>query len=1132
MENQTNNTDIKILNYDEVSEILNVVTSSAPKQEDLNKAYHLVKQFSKSPQSISILLQHVKNNQKTGARQLAAVILSKKIVKHYITFDDVMRQEVTNLLLNCLATETNYLVSKSISLSITRLIISDFQNAQSKFCDNQELYKSNLKENKLLQFVLSNPEKYSQEQHHLFEINLYNISELVDNCDTDALLFFIEEIKHIVKLALEKGTNKMKDNATRCLGSLVRNFDLNQISEFKSLIPIVFENISTYKEETIAHIYETLCDFSVKSLKFFENSFEGIVVITYGLLNNEMYSIHTKMIMAELIQMVAECKKKIFTANSNELLIKGVELAFKLAFEEVSNVSAIDNEETSLFEIGNRLLGVFSITIKSSIIYPLVIKQVTAILNNEKSDEFKRRAAVSAIGVIAEGCEENYRDDMDHIVELLVSNYHKESTILVKTQIIISFDRLTEYFEDIMADYHEKIVPMLINGLQESNNEKIIECSLIELNYFIRYLEDELEEYQNTVVPILINIIHNFKQFKLRSEALNALCTFINCSSDDNLTNKFDFNSLIKSCSAILANPTTQVEENDLKGSALRCVGEIAIKIKLNASELAPYNQIAIEFIKKKDDYVLVENGFSYLGLVCSIVDIEADLDTLMSIAVECIKDESGVQKPKDKDEYGFDSDSEVEDGNVMAKNQIVNDDFINAKCSTILATTLFLESISKKLKEKLNVNPQDSIVLEYFKTKYLKYIEVLINSFDEIWDSIDDNVNYELITAYRALVVSVYRIDESLGKALWIQTVFYNYEKFVEDTDDKQLVIKICEEIFQVINELGKQTFLNAQNQPTNFLDRILAITVKILNKKLPCQIENEDDEEEEEIDSEEKMVNAACDIYLISSEKLGDEFHNSFTLVSDHMFKYLDTKRSEYERSMMFGIFAEVLRYCKISVKFYAERLLSAIDINLKKISKNNDDIYRHIAFLIGIMFESDPTCEVLLKKQQDLVSILQLVFTKSGKLGKDNAIAALCRMAVGLKLDVNSEFFESLLNTVMSNVPLKHDHQENVVVIDFWLYFAYNTYYKGINNKFSSGNPNANESILTFYKQNFNKFLSVVKFVVVNEKKCDTLPETFEAIKGLFAHFDESFKSIVLEYVNSLKPSEKEVFIKKIS
>jgi len=86
----------------------------------------------------------------------------------------------------------------------------------------------------ILDMVFASPEKYSQGQEKIFESNLHIISELIGSIATLSQdKEKINQIKIILSTAFAKGNNKMKENATECLGYLIQNIDIDNLDVFK-----------------------------------------------------------------------------------------------------------------------------------------------------------------------------------------------------------------------------------------------------------------------------------------------------------------------------------------------------------------------------------------------------------------------------------------------------------------------------------------------------------------------------------------------------------------------------------------------------------------------------------------------------------------------------------------------------------------------------------------------------------------------------------------------------------------------------------------------------------------------------------------------------------------------------------
>lgn len=1066
------------LSYEELDLVLQKVVAINPNNQEIKLANEMIKSYTKHVQSVEGLLLHCKNNQNYQIRQLAAIILNRRLEKHWNKMDATIQVTLKNLIVELYLSEKNYLVQKSIALLILRIAKINLINGEW---------------NDLHQFIFTDPTKYSTEQANLFELNLYIISELIENCSF-YLKNRLNEIRVILELSLNLGSMKMKENATKCLGNLVRSLENNELSAFKTLIPCIFKEIKNFTEETILHIYETLCDFHINSLSFFEDFFDVIVPLTVEFIQNDEFSSNTKLVLSEFLLMLAECKKKIFTKNNCQFLKLSVEVAYKLASIEEDEEDKNDfNNECSSYSIGMRLIDSLSQIISSKFIFPLCSDYIKKLL--QSSNPFERKAAISSIGAIAEGCNEKVREILEDIVNILVNAFVNDTSIVVRSSAIVAMDYLTQYCSPEITDFHEKIIPMLILGLN-SNEEEILEKSLIEINYFCRNLDVELEPYINEMLPKLIFLLENHKSVKVQEECLFALSSII--GSAQNLIHKTLF-PILETCKTIILNRKSE-KENELRANSLECVSQIAYVIKLE--QFRPYMDIFTNFALecvKSSVYEFQDAGMMYFGSVAQIMGEQfADsIPVLMECAFTILKDESGISSAKDKDELGLDSDSEVDDDKEEGKisDVYVDEAFVDAKCSAILAVTNFAKASPKN---------------------FINYIKDVFTIFDTLWDYVHDNINVELIQAYETLLEAIYEAENitddvnkanSLALKVWTADIFPKYEKIIDDSDVKEEVSKVLEAIYNIINYFGKELFLN-----NNTLQRLITIAQTLLEFKAACQLKNEEDDEED-IDHDEQILGGVVDLFLIISEKIENEFHPFFAESFASLKKYLSVQRSESDRSMVFGCIADVFKHCKMSVKFYIDIVFNIIDENMKKnAKKKHDDLYRHIAYLLGVLFESDPVTA----RNYFTVALgyLQTIFENSNKNGKDNVIAALSRISIALNLTFNDELFPKIVETIFSNCPLTHDTLENPSLFKFVAYLL-------------------DKMNIDHFNLYGHQILNLIKMIVLNEIKCGTSKPLLKEVRNYLETINNNpiLKDYVDKFVANMSDLERDRFVQTI-
>ena len=1080
--------DINNLSNENILELLQILSTPNPSPDQLSLSQNILQKFIKIPQSINTFLYHLSSNPNPNIRQLSALMLYKSIEQNFDDLPEEKKDEIKKKVLELYSKEKVNLVLKSIGIAIY------------KIC------KKNLLEDKwdyVLDTVFTSPEKYIQGQEKLFEINLHIIADLVGSVNT--LLKDkekISQIKKILSTAFSQGNNQMKEYATECLGYLIQNLDSDYLDIFKDLADFLFKDLKSCDEKVISKVYETLCDCRLDILNFF-NDIEEPTKITIELLSKPDLKKNIKSMMAEFINMIAQYKKKIFTKNDckylKQLLILSVEFINSEENEQSDNI--IEEDSLCLFNIGLAIINLLTRTISSKKTFPFLIEIIKKYINSTRPLE--RRGAIAIIGEMSEGCAVPMKDNIEDIINLLINTFSNDLNEKVKGQCIIAMDYLSQFCSPEINEYYDKIIPMLLQGIY-SKSEDIIEKSLLEINYFFSSIDFEMEDYLNMnselnikLLNKIIELIKTTKNGSIQAKALTALGAVV--------VNGHNLNTdiLIPILTSLQIITKTKNTANDQKliGNTLDCIGNILVVIKKEKfnDELEQYfNKFAFECIKSPI-YDLQLGGLSYFSALAEIKkeNFSPMLNDIMIYVEKIIKDKSGiVEKAKDTEELK-DPDSDEED---MEGNDEVywNQDFMEVKSISLKCLAIFAKSCPK-------------IYLD-------KFYDFTLEQLDFFSTYINENLFFEVGDLYEAMLISLSEIksDKEVND-FWINEVLTHYESFINETDDEELVGHIFAKMYNIIQHFGKNIFIDkTKNELNTSLDRIINLTLKLLRTELPCQIKNKD-AEEAEYEHEEDIFDSIENICVCLSEKLQDDFHNYFNIIYPELSKYLKPTFDEESRQHAFGIIAEVLRHTKISIKFHCDQLFQDINKNLsgKKKVKDNENLFRHIAYLIGVLFSGD--CEASKKYINQGLQNLQYIFEKTKKEGKDNVIAALCRLIMAYQYNkTNFPLFDKSLETIMNNLPLKYDNNENLTVLDFFIYSI--------------------EMLdLTQYEKYLNNIMKTLHCIVIFDSKCETKKEDLDKVKGYLTKLNQNdtIKNIIENIIaKEFTPAEKEKFVKNLS
>ena len=1079
--------DTKNLSNENILELFQILTSLNPDNERLSLAQNILKKYIEIPQSLDCFLHHLSSNNNPLIRHYSAIMLYKSIDNNWENITEQKQEEIKKKILELYSKEKAYNVLKGIGFAL-------FKICKKTLIANKWDY--------VLDTIFSSPEKYSNEQEKLFEINLHIIADLVGSVST--LLNDkekINQIKKILSTAFSQGNNKMKENATECLGYLIQNLDIDNLDFFKDLGNFLFKDLKNCEEKIISKVYETLCDCRLEILNFFDD-IETPTKITIELMKDMTLKSSTKSMMTEFIFMIAKYKKKIFTQNNckylKELLLLSIQL---INSEENEENNLIEEDTLSLFNIGLTIINALTRTISSKKTFPFLIEIIRKYIQSPRALE--RRGAIAIIGEMSEGCASPMKDNIEDIINLLINTFTNDQNEKVKGQCIISMDYLSQFCSPEINEYYDKIIPMLLQGTF-SQSEDIVEKSLMEINYFFSSIDLEMEDYLNMnselnikLLQKIIELINYSNNGSIQAKALTALGAVV--------TNGHNLNTdiLIPILTSLQNITKTKNTPNDQKliGNTLDCVGNILVVIKKEkfSQDLENYfNQFSFECIKSSV-YDLQLGGLSYFSALAEIKkeDFASMLNDIMVYLEKIIKDESGiVEKAKEKDEIGLDSDSEE----IMEGNDELywNADFMEVKTISLKCLGIFAKACPKVFIDKYYT----------FTLEQLEFFSTYCN----------ENLIFEVGDLYEAILIALSEAKtEKEVNNFWINEVLTNYESFIDETDDQELVGHIFGNMYNIIKHFGKDIFLDKNKNVLNTsLDRIINLTMKLLKSELPCQIRNKD-AEDDEIEHEEDIFGAVQNICVILSEKLKDDFHNYFNILYPELSKYLKMNYGEEDRENAFGIIAEVLKHTKISIKFHCDKLFEDIKKNLsgKKKVKANENLFRHIAYLIGVLFYGDPNaCKKYINQG---LQHLQYIFEKTKKEGKDNVIASLCRILMAYNYNKNNfDLFDKSLDTIMNNLPLKYDNNENLTVLDFFIYSI--------------------EMLdLTQYQKYINNIMKTLHCIVIFDAKCETQKEDLDKVKAYINKLNQNdtIKQLIEDIImKEFTTAEKDKFIKSLS
>ena len=113
-------------------------------------------------------------------------------------------------------------------------------------------------------------------------------------------------------------------------------------------------------------------------------------------------------------------------------------------------------------------------------------------------------------------------------------------------------------------------------------------------------------------------------------------------------------------------------------------------------------------------------------------------------------------------------------------------------------------------------------------------------------------------------------------------------------------------------------------------------------------------------------------------------------------------------------------------------------------------------------------------------------------------------------------NFNLFEKSLDTIMNNLPLKYDNNENLTVLDFLIYVI-------------------DMMDLNQYQKYLNNIMKTLHCIVILDAKCETKKEDLDKVKAYLNKLNQNeiIKNSIEDIISKeFTPAEKEKFIKNLS
>jgi hypothetical protein len=951
-----------------------------PDSQAIRNAEKVLKQFTQNQVCLAAFVQQIQTSSNLGVRQAAAVIMRAKIKIHWQHLDHDSKEYIKKCLLEILMKEIDPRVRSSVISLVGEVA-------------RYEVPRNNWGE--LAQFLM-NCVQSAQSAYR--EVGMFLFSILIEECG-EQMKVNLSHVLQVFQSALVDDSFPVKLAALKAVQSFVTTIEKDKemvaiVQLIPSIIDVIKQCIHSHQENIALNAFEIFDELVERKSTAFDSSIPPLMQFMLEIAENAHLDLEIRDRAATFMSWVIAFRPNIIIKQ--KIFDPIINVAFKMLLEPEDD--DIEEDDLTGYKIGSSLLDELAVAIPSKYIFHNIITFAARLTTSRNSVE--RKAGVTAIGLIAEGCHQPMRTNLGQLVPILVKACYDESR-QVKEAATLALASFSEYLKPEVMDYYEQIIPAL-NGKLDDPTFEVREKICYTLDLFCQHLGDKITPFIQSIMNNLLALLTRGDR-KTQEIALPVISATAMAAKENFLPYCTHLLPMMKQ---ILEYKDNNDELLLLRGNAIECVGLIAVSV--GKKHFAPYidtfMNIAINSIKEINHAEMREYTYRFFENMATTLeeDFVRYLPIIVPSILHTIENDDVLQRvTQTQAEFTFEE-SENNDDSADA-HYTVRSSQLDEKAAAISALAAIIQATKQQFAPYL----EKAIKIFIDEATYFHY-SVRRNAMRGL-----KNVLYVVIP--KSIAYSAETLNEQ-QIALLNKVMMIFVSTMVED-DDKETVAIVCESISDLCRDFGKKIIERNVESICSALNALLA-------QKCPCN-NNALEEAEESTDHDIILIDTVSDAIADIARAIGPEFAHQFQCFLPELCKYANPNRDAGDKMMALGTMAECADAMRSATVLFVKDILPYA---VNGIKDSQQDVKRNSIFLFGVLAYH-------LKQQIEpyilqFLSLLHPIFTNMDKYANvvvDNACGAIARIIIAqyqIPLD-------QVLPAFIAALPLREDFEENDIV-----------------------------------------------------------------------------------------------------
>ncbi|KAH9706940.1 Importin N-terminal domain-containing protein [Citrus sinensis] len=815
-----------------------------PDNDARRQAEDQIKRLAKDPQVVPALVQHLRTAKTPNVRQLAAVLLRKKITGHWAKLSPQLKQLVKQSLIESITLEHSAPVRRASANVVS--IIAKYAVPAGEWPD-------------LLPFLFQFSQS-EQEEHR--EVALILFSSLTETIGQTFRPHFADMQALLLKCLQDETSNRVRIAALKAIGSFLEfTNDGAEVVKFREFIPSIL-NVSRQclasGEEDVAVIAFEIFDELIESpAPLLGDSVKSIVHFSLEVSSSHNLEPNTRHQAIQIISWLA--KYKYNSLKKHKLVIPILQVMCPLLAE--SN-EAGEDDDLAPDRAAAEVIDTMALNLAKHVFPPVF--EFASVSCQNASPKY-REAAVTAIGIISEGCAEWMKEKLESVLHIVLGAL-RDPEQFVRGAASFALGQFAEYLQPEIVSHYESVLPCILNALEDESDE-VKEKSYYALAAFCEDMGEEILPFLDPLMGKLLAALENSPR-NLQETCMSAIGSVAAAAEQAFIPYAERVLELLK-IFMVLTNDEdlrSRARATELLGLVAESVGRARMEPILPPFVEAAISGFGLEFSELRE-YThgffsniagVLEDGFAqYLPLVVPLAFSSCNLDDGSAVDIDGSDDE-----------------------NINGFGGVSSDD--EAHCERSVR----------------NISVRTGVLDE--KAAATQALDIL--------------------TAAHAIFQSH---NEGPAKAREIlDTVMNIFIRTMTEDDDKDVVAQACTSIVEIINDYGYMAV-----EP--YMSRLVDATLLLLREESTCQQPDNDSDIEDDDDTahDEVIMDAVSDLLPAFAKSMGPHFAPIFAKLFDPLMKFAKSSRPLQDRTMVVATLAEVARDMGSPIAAYVDRVMPLV-------------------------------------------------------------------------------------------------------------------------------------------------------------------------------------------------------------